>query len=42
MVRLEYDKDKFNSEPDVTLKIQGAKIYNPVTAAKIIQRSYLD
>ena len=31
MVRLEYDRDKFNSEPEVTVEIQGTKIYNPVT-----------
>jgi len=30
MVRLKYDPDKFNSEPEVTAVIRGAEIYNPV------------
>ena len=33
MIRMKYDADKFNSEPEITVKLQGAKIYNPVTTA---------
>ena len=30
MVRLEYDRDQFNGEPEITLKIRGLEITNPV------------
>jgi hypothetical protein len=31
-VRLKYDPDEFNSEPNITAEIQGQEIYNPVTS----------
>lgn len=30
-IRLKYDPDKFNAEPQITVVIQGTKIFNPVT-----------
>ena len=32
-VRLEYDRDQFKSLPEIKARIQGLKIYNPVTTS---------
>ena len=39
MLRLEYDRDQFNGEPEVTVKIRGLEIYDPISSVTAYSRS---